>query len=227
MHQSNRKKMIQLWCVMGICVLGVLLSIVMLYSKIRQRSLWGLIYVGVIVICLWIFTYVRDKYKQFQYGIKGEKEIYLYLSHQLKGDYVLKNVHFMVNHQELEIDTLVIDSHGICIVEVKNYRGTLTGSESDNDWIQEKRLKDGSVEKKQVKNCLHQLERQKRLLASYLRQQKITTQIDGCIYLKIDHCFIKSPLIVRDKEHLLHYISQRQGKRMSKFDMKKVKKLLS
>jgi len=209
--------------IMCICLMILsCLSCFYLIGKRNEMSLGCFIFIG---ICLVIFLYCREKYQIFQYGIKGEKDIYKDLCRGLKSAIVLRNVHLLVDRKELEIDILVIDKEGVCIVEVKNYKGQLHGHLTDDYWIQKKRLKNGNMETKKVKNALYQLDRQKRLLASYLRQKKISCMIDGCVYIQVEKSDIQAISLIYEKEKLHQYILQRQGKPIDKWQMRKIKKV--
>ncbi|GIO25253.1 nuclease-related domain-containing protein [Oceanobacillus sp. J11TS1] len=72
------------------------------------------------------YKIVLADYKKYHRGFLGEKSVDYYLS-LLKDDFtLLQDISLMVNHQRLQIDSMIITSSCIYIIEIKNLMGKLT-----------------------------------------------------------------------------------------------------
>lgn len=69
---------------------------------------------------------VLADYNKYHRGFLGENDVDYYLSF-LKDDFtVLQDVSLMVNHQRLQIDSMIISPCSIYVIEIKNLTGKLT-----------------------------------------------------------------------------------------------------
>lgn len=72
-------------------------------------------------------------------GRKGEKDVRRRLRRLCrKGGYRLMNdIYIRSCGKESQIDHVLIGKAGIFVIETKNYQGTITGDENDEEWTQE------------------------------------------------------------------------------------------
>ena len=85
-----------------------------------------------------------------------------------RSDRHFTNVRLSVERRRTEIDNIVINPHGVFIIEVKNYAGTLEGAAGEFEWVETKEAR-GIAEIKPVKNPIMQAKRQAEILESYFR----------------------------------------------------------
>lgn len=225
MHQSLRQQMIKAFIMMVLSfIIGILsLGYGLLHFHFDIKTFCSFL---LCIIALIIAFFQKKAFQTMLYGIKGENKVFHSLKKDLKGYTLMKNVHFQVNNKEAEIDTLIISERGIIILEVKNYRGILTGKENDQYWTQIKRLKNNQTTQKEVKNPIQQINRQKTLLKEYLQKHHIDCSLQSIVYIQIDEIHIKSPQIITDYQQLLTFIRHTYTKKsLTKQQMKCIKKL--
>jgi hypothetical protein len=94
-----------------------------------------------------LFTFFTSKYKQksgngflktyFNKGNYGEFIIYRKVIRIFGKESVLTNIYLdSKNTETTEIDVLAVSSKGIYVFEMKNYSGSIYGSEQDQNWTQ-------------------------------------------------------------------------------------------
>ncbi len=106
------------------------------------------------------------------------------ISRVLKDDDILlTNVKISFEGSRSEIDNLIINSHGVFIIEVKNYVGELVGGLDDYEWKKYKTTPGGDIYLKTVKNPIKQVKRQIYILSHILRQHKLDIWVDGYVIL--------------------------------------------
>ena len=91
------------------------------------------IIIGIVVIS---FVFIRV-YKAKIKGYIGEKQVSKRLRKLNKRKYkVLNNVLLKTANGSTQIDHVVISIYGIFVIETKNYKGLIFGSENDENWTQ-------------------------------------------------------------------------------------------
>jgi|GEM_PF-6778589 hypothetical protein len=112
------------------------------------------IYTTIVVILLCfiiVWRYIRKR-KIYDYGIKGEMETAKELSKLNNKYYVYNDIIIGGKEKGAQIDHLVLSPYGIFAIETKNMRGTITGKEEDNNWVQKKVGQGGKVYEKEFYN---------------------------------------------------------------------------
>lgn len=136
-------------------------------------------------------------------GIRGEQLTRRILSELLDSEDVLfTNVQIAYGDMETELDNVIINKHGVFIIEVKNYSGTLTGEAYDFNWIRIKCSRGGKLYRNTVKNPIRQVRRQIYILASYLRENGINVWVEGYAYLLRGNSPVKSAYILNNREDM-------------------------
>lgn len=91
----------------------------------------------ILILVLFAAILVLSFFKSAIKGIFGEKEIGVILSFLDKSKYkILNNVVLEVDGRTSQIDHLVISDFGIFVIETKNYKGWILGSENSEYWTQ-------------------------------------------------------------------------------------------
>lgn len=85
----------------------------------------------ILVLCL--------KDAPFFKGLAGERRVSRLLRRRLdRGSYqVIDNLLLTANNDTTQIDHVVVSAHGIFVLETKNFRGWIFGSERDRTWTQQ------------------------------------------------------------------------------------------
>lgn len=90
-------------------------------------------YLWLIILILLVLLGLKSKMK----GIFGEKFIARYLSKLPEEDYIVMNdIILPTVSGTTQIDHVVVSRFGIFVIETKNYKGWITGSESSSQWTQ-------------------------------------------------------------------------------------------
>ncbi len=122
-------------------------------------------------------------------------------------DVLLTNVPVHVYDKQTELDNLVVNSHGLFIIEVKNYDGQLIGEEEDIEWIKTSIYPAGGFKQTAVKNPIAQVKRQIFILSQVLKAHYIDVGIDGYVFLTERNSPVDSPLILdtqADMDRAIH-----------------------
>lgn len=73
-------------------------------------------------------------------GLKGEVEVTRQLTESLDSShYIFNDLRIKVGRRSAQIDHVVVSPRGIFLIETKNWRGHLAGTEADDRWTQTKR----------------------------------------------------------------------------------------
>ena len=84
--------------------------------------------------------------EQKRFGNKGEKLAQSMIKNvRRSGDYMIPNVSITAGERITEIDCVIINNHGVFVIEVKNYVGYLVGDETDKNWIKYKTTYPGQI----------------------------------------------------------------------------------
>ncbi len=129
-------------------------------------------------------------------GAEGEERA-LGLPHALPGSLVYLPDTYVAFNQVLvpygrrqrELDLIVVGPNGIFVIEVKHYRGEITGVETDRTWCQRQRA-DGSVNnyERELRNPAIQVKHAVRALHQYLATHDIKTWVQGTVVMTHPEC---------------------------------------
>ncbi|MBQ6392462.1 MAG: NERD domain-containing protein [Eubacterium sp.] len=181
-----------------------------------------------ILLLLILYGIIQWESPEKRAGRIGEKLITNLIQDVLTNDdFLLTNVPITINEQETELDNLIINSRGIFIIEVKNYRGTLYGSEDDYEWTKIKVTEAGNTYQSTVKNPIKQVKRQVYLLSQYLKEQGIHLWIDGYVFLVGDNSPVKSPYVLHSRNEIDLAIHEGSDKKINGVTKKRLVRLLS
>ena len=85
-------------------------------------------------------------------------------------------------HERMTSDFVVTGPTGVFAVEARNYKGTIEGSETDENWILHKVGREGGRYKGKAKNPLIKLRRNINTLVRYLKIEGCPALVDGFAY---------------------------------------------
>jgi hypothetical protein len=100
-------------------------------------------------------------------GLRGESEVAKLLGENLDNDYYLyHDIRVRSGFTTAQIDHLVVCAKGMFVLETKNWRGRLVGSENDPTWLQ---YKEPNLPPRSLANPIRQNLRHAAILEKFLR----------------------------------------------------------
>lgn len=182
-----------------------------------------LIALGIILSHLFSQTNFKWESGKTRAGRQGEEIAdSLIRSVMNEHDILLSNLKISYDGKKAEIDKLIINSHGIFIIEVKNYNGILKGSPDDYNWLQTKVSPGGNIFTKEVQNPIRQVKRQTYILSKCLKEQGIYHWIDGYLLFINNNSPITDKMILCDTKDIYKAIHYNTGDIMSKKTVRKI-----
>ena len=118
------------------------------------------------------------------------------------GDLLFTNVEISYDGKPAELDNVIVNSFGVFIIEVKNYKGRLYGNEDDYEWTKYKEDGYGNTFEKKVKNPIKQVKRQVYVLAKYLNYHGIRVWVEGYALLLYGNSPINSTEILSNTDDI-------------------------
>lgn len=182
-----------------------------------------LIALGIILSHLFSQTNFKWESGKTRAGRQGEEIAdSLIRSVMNEHDILLSNLKISYDGKKAEIDKLIINSHGIFIIEVKNYNGILKGSPDDYNWLQTKVSPGGNIFTKEVQNPIRQVKRQTYILSKCLKEQGIYHWIDGYLLFINNNSPITDKMILCDTKDIYKAIHYNTDDIMSKETVRKI-----
>lgn len=140
-------------------------------------------------------------------GKRGEKVVTDEIKRvKRKDDYLFTNVKISFKGKRTECDNIIVNNFGVFIIEVKNYSGSLSGNENDDEWVER------NFEEKIVKNPIKQVRRQIDILSKRLKNNGLRAWIDGYVIFIDNNSPVNSKYIIPFKRAEIDRIIHTQGK---------------
>ena len=186
-----------------------------------------------IVLCGIAYFILARRYNILLSGLKGERSL-AKIAKRHKGSYdIFINYPIQYKRSRSEIDMILVGKKGIIIIEVKNHSGTVSGTDSDDKWVQYKHYKDGKNTEAEMKNPIKQVTRQRDILKSILHSNGVDAWIDGVVYFSNPLIRLKlslknkSSIVCAGEKELDSFISGYSAPRpLSKKDSEKIIEIL-
>ncbi|MBQ4296838.1 MAG: NERD domain-containing protein [Clostridia bacterium] len=118
------------------------------------------------------------------------------------GDRFFTNVEVEYEEKPAELDAVIVNRYGVFVIEIKNYKGDLDGTEEDYEWIKYKPTVSGDVDVRTVKNPIKQVNRQVFILSRYLKEQGARAWVRGFAFLVEENSPVHSEQILEDAEDI-------------------------
>ncbi len=172
-------------------------------------------------------SYRVNREQQEAAGLVGEHRATKMISSVLhEEDYLFTNVSISYDGKETELDNVVVNKHGVFIIEVKSYSGWLTGSEEDYEWLKHHESSGGNIYTKIVKNPIKQVKRQVYILANYLDYYGVKVWVDGYAMILGASSPVESNMVLESVQQIDSVLHTTVKKGLSKEQVQKVCKLL-
>jgi len=191
------------------------------------------IILSVIIIILIISIVVGKKSGTYETpwkraGRKGENLAGQLITSQLRPkDRLFRNVKISYEGKPAEMDYIIVNNYGVFIIEVKNYKGRLYGSESDYEWRKLKTDDWGNDFQKTVKNPIPQVKRQVYILAKYLQSYGVDVWVEGYAILIENNSPIRSPYILSNSRDINRAIHTSNKNRLTSRTQARIVSILS
>ncbi len=185
-----------------------------------------IVFIAAIVIFwrTWDKTYETPRDRA---GKQGERKAAEIIRQVLREeDVFLTNVHINYKGKITELDNVIINGSGVFIIEVKNYRGVLTGGEEDYEWTKYKISRGGNTYEKKVRNPIKQVKRQVYILSRFLKYYGMNVWIDGYVLFINNNSPIHSNMVLESFKEIDQAVHRRPGSRLSKQKVHRIKELL-
>ena len=170
--------------------------------------------VAVVILLFWLGLNIEDPVERA--GRRGEEVATDIISQVLTDDDILlTNIEISFEGSRSEIDNLIINSHGVFIIEVKNYVGELVGGLDDYEWKKYKTTPGGDIYRKTVKNPIKQVKRQIYILSHILRQHKLDVWVDGYVILLERNSPVDDKMILESLSDIDKAIHKAENQRLS------------
>ena len=175
-----------------------------------------IILIIVILIRISAFPKIRDSDKE-RAGRYGEVTATNAIKSVLRDeDQLFTNVNISFEGKSAELDIVIVNNRGVFVVEVKNYRGTLVGSEDSFEWTKYKTTVAGNTYEKSVRNPIKQVKRQVYILSRYLDYYGSRVWVEGYALLIQGNSPVISRYILSDVKDIDRAIHKSGRNRLSK-----------
>ena len=145
-----------------------------------------------------------------------------------ENDRLFTNVEIAYDDKPAELDNVIVNQYGVFIIEVKNYKGRLTGSEDDYMWWKCHTSEAGNVYYKEVRNPIKQVKRQVYILANYLRQNiSSKVWVEGYALLLDNNSPVESQYVLSSIEEINKAIHFSKRNRLNQKNINEIVSLLS
>lgn len=170
---------------------------------------------GVIIVISVVISFIsgdrnsqNEEQERRLAGERGEELVTAEIERVMrKDDYLFTNVEISFKGKRTECDNIIVNNFGVFIIEAKNYSGSLSGNENDDEWKECKYDVYGDIlEEKNVKNPIKQVRRQIDILSKLLKNNGLRAWIEGYVIFIHDNSPVNSKYIISldDIDRVIH-----------------------
>jgi len=165
-------------------------------------------------------------------GMEGEELALWAIKNKLDNSFhIYTNLRVPYDGEKSETDMIVVGLNGVTIIEVKNYKHSITGDLSDKELVQQ-HTSHGQTHRKTFYNPVKQVGTHVYRTANYLRRVCKGVQVNCCVFFVNPKCSVsltdrtgvgaKCPVFVGNDPRLIPYILAGSGCHFSDDDYKNV-----
>lgn len=217
--KSNKQQLFKTYIILLACAL---VSFALMYLSAYLNN-----YFFTIVFLAITFILVVSWYKKLaahraqtsidSVGAEGEELALTYLKILDNNYHIVPNAILNYGEKRSEIDTIVIGPTGVFIVEVKNYKGFISGNTSDHNLMQIKTDNYGNSFENPFYNPVKQVGTHRYTLNGVLKSNGINTNINICVFFTDKEANVNiinddgsDCAIITDYHTLIEYIRNRE-----------------
>ncbi len=197
-----------------------------LFSMLSAYFVPIVVAVAVIVLLIVLLLLLGKKLREAgrrKAGKAGERVcLELLKSIARKEDLIFSNVELSYEGKRTELDCLVVNPHGIFIIEAKNYSGYLVGREEDYEWDKYHTSGGGNTYAKKVKNPIKQVGRQTYILSHVLQENGIHGWIEGYAFLAQGKSPVQSNVILLNASQMNRAIHPEKERTLSEKQIRRI-----
>lgn len=161
-------------------------------------------------------------------GRQGENYVCDLICQVLKEkDLLFSNVSIEIEGKRTELDHIIVNNRGIFIIEVKNYSGSLMGTDNDYEWVKTKISSSGNSYTKIVKNPIKQVNRQVYLLAQFLKYYGVDVWVEGYTFFVQGNSPVDCKQVLESAQDINHVIHNGANRNLTNAKVQEIQKLLS
>lgn len=161
-------------------------------------------------------------------GRQGENYVCDLICQVLKEkDLLFSNVPIEIEGKRTELDHIIVNNRGIFIIEVKNYSGSLMGTDNDYEWVKTKISRGGNSYTKTVKNPIKQVNRQVYLLAQFLKYYGVDVWVEGYTFFVQGNSPVHCKQVLESAQNINHVIHNDANRNLTNAKVQEIQKLLS
>lgn len=187
----------------------------------------------VFVFCMLLLVIFLCKSQGYESGQKragrqGENYVCDLICQVLKEkDLLFSNVSIEIEGKRTELDHVIVNNRGIFIIEVKNYSGSLMGTDNDYEWVKTKISSSGNSYTKIVKNPIKQVNRQVYLLAQFLKYYGVDVWVEGYTFFVQGNSPVDCKPVLESAQDINHVIHNGANRNLTNAKVQEIQKLLS
>lgn len=187
----------------------------------------------VFVFCMLLLVIFLCKSQGYESGQKragrqGENYVCDLICQVLKEKGLLfSNVPIEIEGKRTELDHIIVNNRGIFIIEVKNYSGSLMGTDNDYEWVKTKISSSGNSYTKIVKNPIKQVNRQVYLLAQFLKYYGVDVWVEGYTFFVQGNSPVHCKQVLESAQVINHVIHNGVNRNLTNAKVQEIQKLLS
>ena len=125
------------------------------------------------------------------------------------------------------MEHISVNNRGIFIIEVKNYSGSLMGTDNDYEWVKTKISSSGNSYTKIVKNPIKQVNRQVYLLAQFLKYYGVDVWVEGYTFFVQGNSPVHCKQVLESAQVINHVIHNGVNRNLTNAKVQEIQKLLS
>ncbi|WP_350342329.1 nuclease-related domain-containing protein [Proteinivorax tanatarense] len=215
----------------------------------REIFIWGIVVLLSVLLEQFIFTFIlgiiaffrmlslaspHSKVESMASGLEGE-EYAISTLRKLPDEYtVICDVNIEVDGGKSQLDFVVVGPTGIFVTEIKNWNGTIYGSEEEKEWRQDKVGRKGGEYSRHYYNPGKQVRTHVYRLSKLLKNNGLNSWVQGIVYFTHPRVEIhvetnKVPVFAEPKNDgydLLKYIQSEDNESLTEKQINDIENLL-
>jgi len=121
-------------------------------------------------------------------------------------------------------DDVVVNRYGVFIIDGRNYKGTLYGSESDEIWI--KKIDPKSRDGEEIRNPITQIKRKVEIMTDFLIDNGFSVWVDGYVFLANKNSPVESQYVLWDRQDIEYAIHPESKYQLSQKQVSMIERLI-
>lgn len=182
-----------------------------------------------LLVSIFLGRHLFRQYKILSSGLNGEKAALEIAKNLPDGYHIFNSLRFHHGKTEREIDLIIIGKQGVFIIEVKNYRGIISGDLKSNHWTQTKTSKKNETYTNPISNPTKQVKSQVEYLNRFLNRRGVNVTCHGIVLFTHEECKLQVSAgetpVLQSYKQLQDYIKS-QSTSLQNLEVKKVIKEL-